>query len=206
VSSTGPKRDYGAALLDADEFRNLFSGCFEKWVFAGSLRRKCETVSDVEHAVVPKIIEVPGDGLFGETKLVNAVCRRSDELEAQGIIRRHVYGTSGFRWGERYRGCDFKGYQHEIFMCEAQSWGALLAIRTGPPDFSKTLVNNIRKLGRRNHDGKVWRCEPCGCGRRDQCTVCDNTGLKCVEVIPCPTEEIYFDLCGTRFISPENRR
>ena len=131
--SIGIKRNRAAALADAIAFRDLFAGCFEEWIFGGSIRRLRDEVCDLDHIVRPKWVDVAGDGLFAEPKKVN--------------------------------------------------------------------------LGLRNKDGRVWECVQCPReGKCDKsCPECQGTRLKTVKVIPVPTEEFYFELCGVAWVPPEER-
>jgi|GEM_PF-685206 len=238
MSTTATKRSYADALRDAEAFRDLFPrGSYADWEIAGSLRRRKSEVGDVEHVVMPQFAArtVPGDGLFASsvTETVNLVWHRLDELVADGTVAKHVYSTridpnvtfkrgddfkaNGpakeipvYRWGDKYRGVDFRGFNHEIFMAAADNWGSVLAIRTGPAEYSQWLVTRLRGQNRRNKDGKVWRCEPCSQigapGHGALCGDCQGTNLKPAEVIPAPDEATYFQLCGIPFLEPQERK
>lgn len=204
--STGIKRKHAAALADAESFRDLFAGCFEEWVFGGSVRRQCREVSDLDHILRPKWEDVP-DGLFGEPKKVNLIVKRSEELLISGAFTKHQYNASGFRWGMLHRGMDFKNFKHEIWMAEPANWGGTLSIKTGSQEFSKRLVTGLLRNRRRNKDGHVWECVPCSRDGKCEktCPECQGTKLKTVKIIPVPTEEFYFDLCGIEFVPPAAR-
>lgn len=133
-----------------------------------------------------------------------------DALVKGHEVSKHLYGTTGFRWGEKYRGVDFLGFNNEIFCADDVNFGATLAIRTGPADFSKRLVTGLLRNGRRNKDGQVWQCKPCTVcdpgGPLDHlCKGCDGTRLEPVEVIPAIGEREYFSLCGIEYIEPARR-
>jgi DNA polymerase/3'-5' exonuclease PolX len=207
--STGTKQPHAATLASAEAFRELFqdvpaSGRFktcgtvyDRWCIAGSLRRLCPEVGDVEHVVIPrrtKHLEAkPQAGLFGEPAheevwLID-LWDRLDELVEEGVCAKVVYGES-HRWGEKYRGVVFQGVKHEIFAADAQNWGAILAIRTGPVEFSKHLVGRLKGLGVYVQEGGYvrWACGP-------------HAG----EVVPCPEEQAYFELCEVAWKEPEKR-
>lgn len=209
MSTTQAKRPYAEAVADAECFRAMFDGRYERWEIAGSVRRHAGEASDVEHVVIPKIGEiVNGDGLFAIRELKNLLWHHLDSLVRGYTVSRHVYSNGTNRWGEKYRGVAFRGFCHEIFVADADNWGATLAIRTGPADFSKRLVTGLLKNGLRNKDGRVYRCIPCDwCnGHPGECGKCDNTRLLPTEVISVPTEEEYFKLCGVEWSEPRKRR
>lgn len=189
MSTTAEKRSYVQALTDAEAFRDMFSpGAYESWTFAGSLRRKQPTVGDIEHVIVPKVGERPVPGtMFGETASVNLVWHALDEIMSAkpGLLEKHVYGTS-VRWGEKYRGVDFRGFNHELFMADAKNFGSVLAIRTGPAEFSKELVTRLYRKRLHNEGGYVKY-------------VGDGA------IYPVFTEQAFFDAASTDWIEPEKR-
>jgi hypothetical protein len=219
MSTATIKRSHADALADAEAFRALFPvACYSRWEFAGSLRRGRSEVSDVEHVIIPAIGEIPGGGLFAEPQRVNLLWHRLDALYSGRQVEKHLYGShhqSGaplYRWGEKHRGVDFRGFNHEMFCAHADgsNWGPTLAIRTGPAEFSERLVTQLRRHGRRNHLGYVWncdRCPACGQDRVDkQCELCDGTNLQPVERLSVPDERTYFALAGVQWAEPRDRR
>jgi DNA polymerase/3'-5' exonuclease PolX len=211
MSTTATKRSYVNASADALAFRELFpSSCYQVWEFAGSLRRCKREVGDVEHVIIPVFGNYQQhDGLFVEEKHGNLLWHRLDQLVEQGVLSKHVYGKVKVpqtvitptdiydkgppiekpvhRWGEKYRGVDFRGFNHEIFLADLDNLGPTLAIRTGPWEFSKMLVSSLPKRGLVNEGGYVRPAD-----KPDQ-------------IISCPTEEEYFKLCGIRYLPPEKR-
>lgn len=207
MSTATAKRSLDEALADAKAFRDMFTGAFERWEIAGSIRRKKPEVSDVDHAVIPKFGEQNTGGLFGETRTANLLWSRLDQLVTSGVVSKHYYGVNApHRWGELLRGVDFHGAKHEIWTATEANWGSTLAIRTGPAELSQRLVTNIRKQGFRQKDGAVWSCDRCQCTRHDDCKACDGTGLVLREQVAVPTEEHFFRLCGMTYLEPETRR
>jgi len=189
--STGTKRPLCRATADAEALRGLFSGCYERWTVAGSVRRNKPEVGDIELVVIPKLAEVSDGGLFGEKKLVNLLWRRADDLVASGAITKYVYQTtkgSQWRWGEKYRGIDFRGFNNEIFTATPENWGAILLIRTGPADFSKRMVERFLNGGMYRQQGGSLIHVASG------------------EQVKVPDEETYFRMLGMDFIKPEDRQ
>ena len=189
MSTAVVKRDWADAMADAEAFRELFPRqCWERWEFAGSLRRRRPEVGDVEHVVVPAFGEVDtGTGLFGQTERVNLLNFHMDALLRGGVIEKHWYGN-GNRWGEKYRGCSFRGFAHEVFQADADNFGCQMLIRTGPADFSERAVSRLKAGGMyRQQDGYVRH-------------------VASGEVVPVRDEAAYFKLLGVAFIEPERRR
>lgn len=191
MSTTTTKRSHADALADAMHFRALFpAACYTRWEFAGSLRRNRPEVSDVEHVVTPAFGEVrASDGLFATTRAgVNLIGHRLDQLVTEGVVTKHVYGESRTnRWGDLYRGADFNGFNHEVFMADADNFGAILAIRTGPADYSQQLVTRLKAGGMyRQSGGYVMH-------------------VKSGERVPARDERAYFTLCRLSYVEPEKR-
>lgn len=212
MSTTADKRALSQATRDAEAFRQLFAGTFDVWEIAGSIRRRKPFVADIDHVVIPRTAPGVCVDLFKPATPINLLWRRCDDLLASGEITKAVYGLSGKNcWGEKKRGVCWRGCTHEINTAEVGNLGSVLAIKTGPAEYSKGLVTGLLRNGRRNHLGQVWRCDPCEACRGvtyppgNQCGRCDGTRLQCVEVLPCPDEHVYFELCGVVWVEPEKR-
>lgn len=175
MSATLAKRTLAAAEADAAAFRALFDDrCFARWEVAGSVRRRWNEVGDVEHVVIPTVGDVAdSSSLFAAVRQVNLLLERLDELVRTYMVTKHVYGTNPttgepvHRWGQKYRGVDFRGFCHEIFSADADNWGPTLAIRTGPGTYSRMLVTALQRHGHVNDLGYVWNkndmtCAGCG--------------------------------------------
>lgn len=145
--STAIKRTLAEAIDDAKAFRDFFPrSTYDVWEFAGSVRRCREKVGDVEHVIVPKFGEVKV-GLFATTQ--NLLWIHLDALVRDGVLAKHDYGErrQSFRWGEKYRGVDYRGFNHEMFTTTIDAWGAIFLIRTGPASFSRGVVERMNKIG-----------------------------------------------------------
>lgn len=188
MSTTLSKRPWAQAMEDAEAFRALFPpACYERWEFAGSVRRRKPEVADVEHVVIPTYGSVDtGASLFGVTERVNLLGFHRDALFKAGTVERHWYGN-GHRWGDRYFGADFRGFNHEVFCADAENWGAMLLIRTGPADFSQRVVTKLKDGGMyRQVDGYLVH-------------------VRSQSRVPVPDEASYFKLAGLDYIEPEKR-
>lgn len=189
MSTTLTKRSHREALADAEDFKALFpAGSYERWEFAGSLRRKKSEVADIEHVVIPRFVDAKGDGLFGEVVRTNALWNVLDALLADGTVTKHLYGeTRTTRWGDKYRGADFRGFNHELFTADANNFGAIYLIRTGPADFSERFVSRLKDRGvYRQQDGYLQSVLSGG-------------------MIPVPDEATYFEMAGMSPVEPERR-
>lgn len=151
------KRPYMQAMEDALAFRAMFRpACYERWEFAGSIRRGKPEVGDIEHVIIPRWEDRPDPlSMFGLTVPTNLLWLRLEELVSAGTLARHQYEThladgsvvGRERWGNSYRGVDFRDFNHELFTATADNWGAILLIRTGPAEFSERVVTRIKQGG-----------------------------------------------------------
>lgn len=196
VSTTSTKRQLLDAVADAQAFRDLFAETFERWEFAGSIRRKKPEVGDVEHVVIPRTGDAPVIGsMFGEAATVNLFLHRCDELLDTGAIAKHVYAvnlasgdtTTRTMWGQKYRGISFRGHLHEVFCATPENWGSILAIRTGPADFSQRMVTALHPRGLQQMEGFVRY-------KRDG------------KMYPTRDEQAFFSACGVEYTEPEKRQ
>lgn len=181
------------------------------WVFAGSIRRRAPSVGDIDHVVLPAFAEGPRENLFLPGPPENQLWKRLDELTRAGQLK-YAIGGGG---GDRKRIVELDGHKHEIWTARPDTWGIVLLIRTGPGDFSKRFVTDLRKHGCVAHDGAVWRlsdnpadhtlpnltdreARQRGLWIRDEIA----RGVQ----IPTPTEHDVFRLIGWSDIKPEDRR
>lgn len=187
--SSGTKKTLQEATAAAKQFRDLFDpSSYVRWEFAGSLRRNRLHVGDIEHVIEPRFGEVEsGVGLFAIKEQANLLFHRLDQLAAKGTVCKHIYGTTGFRWGEKYRGIDFAGFTHEMYLADSANWGAILLIRTGPHEFSRRVVEAFNHGGMyRQQDGYLRH-------------------FASGEVVEVPDEQTYLRLAGMKYVEPGRR-
>lgn len=216
MSDVAVKRDRVVAERDAADLRALLGGTFERWEVAGSLRRGLAQVGDIDHVLIPKMIEVPGPGLFGAPVEVNACWRALDRLVSEGTsiddlgeLDEEAIAMSGTGleawsvtkairetkngprtcWGEKHRAVVFRGCVHELYLAEASTWGSVLLIRTGPAAFSQWMVTELRRYGMKHEGGRVI----------------DTRKVSEEAVIEVPAEEVLFELVGIRYREPAHR-
>ncbi|MDB5294955.1 MAG: hypothetical protein JWO31_938 [Phycisphaerales bacterium] len=229
------KRDWATAKRDAGDFYRLFpSTVWRGWSAAGSVRRRCPEVGDVDHVVIPAVGELAGDGLFGATEPANLLWHHLDGLVAAGTVAKAWNGRS-FCWGEKKRSVSFRGFTHEVWTADADNWGSVLAIRTGPDPFSQRLVVGLQRQGYCNDGGYVWdkgmiacRCGgwsgswddlrrlpvgtlgsgakwTTGRGEPVVCPVCGWGGRLEMGRMSVPDERRYFELAGEPWREPKER-
>ena len=229
------KRPLADMLAAAQAFGRLLPReAFERWQFAGSIRRKSPLVKDCEHVVIPAWGDVRGDGLFAESQRVNLLWHALDRLLADGVIERAFVNGSP-RWGERYRKVIYPiadGVVHDVFLADADNWGMQFAIRTGGAAFSRELVTRLQDgphfchgghvLDKRQarcggcchrfevagfcrHTGKGWQRDKDDASDLMPCPNCGGTAAITFARVPVPDERAFFSLCGVPWRPPEER-
>jgi hypothetical protein len=180
MSTTSTKRPHRQALLAANAFQNLFDGCYERWEFAGSLRRKCSEVSDIDHVVIPAFEDRRDpSALFDQSEKTNLLWERAEHLVNHQIDKlpasiltliggqwpsKHLRINKTTCWGNRARSLEFREFTHELWTADQTNWGAQLTIRTGPGDFSRKMVTELQNHSYMNwhshvYSMKNWFCE-----------------------------------------------
>jgi DNA polymerase/3'-5' exonuclease PolX len=177
MSTTDTKRPLAKALADAEAFRDLFSG-YRRWEIAGSVRRGKAEVSDVEHVLIDSDLHHVWDQLDAMVG--------SDLFPGNGAVTKAVYPNGTHRWGPRYRGVMFRGFRHELFLADPDSWGPILAIRTGPASFSEKMVTALHRTPFRQANGYL-------------------TEASTSAIVPCRTEREFLQHCGMRWMEPKER-
>lgn len=189
----------------AERIVALLEPACERIEIAGSIRRQVAIVGDIEIVCQPKL----GDG---SSPNVSAVDDRVEQLvPLSGNLFGGLSGgdkspDSGLRFntenpanGSRYKRLIWTGgpggvprMKVDLFcVLPPASWGSLLAIRTGPGDFSRGLVTKRRHGGAmpdglRQGDGALWDHEHC-------------------EKIETPEEADFFAALGLPCWPPEER-
>jgi len=183
-----------AALIEA-----LRPACAQIEI-AGSLRRGKATVGDIEIVARPLVEERPvagqlglfGDGQPATVERVSLLDPLLERLAAAGEIHQarpftHEKGA----WGEKYKkfwtALDGGVIQVDLFLVNAENWGAILMIRTGPSDFSRAVVDQFRRDKKYRQQGGYLISQSSG------------------QIVPVPKERDYFRYLGIAYIPPEQR-
>lgn len=162
---------------------------------AGSIRRGKLHPKDIELVCIPKIesVTIARTELFAgiQTKPVNTLMHYCGAQIVKGeryALRLDKNGRPSR--GERYARLTVDGAALDLFsVIEPASWGVIMAIRTGPAEFSRKLVTQRSKGG--------WL--------RGDFSVRDGTVWRDGERIDCQTEAEFFALCGMDYLEPAER-
>lgn len=190
---------WSEAMERASMFVSLIGGNCERVEVAGSIRRKKETVGDVEIVCMPEYTLAEQPSLFGgvaksvENRLVTQLKKMA---RAEVITPRLNRNKHKIAWiGEkepRYIAAWWQGVPVDLFMVTADRkkwWGYILWLRTGPHEANEIAVTQQRKHGLCPNNvymsgGKVFRDR---------------------EQVPVEDEETMFDVLEMVYVKPEKR-
>lgn len=168
----------------------LLPGC-ERVEVAGSIRRRRPDVGDIELVAIPRI--TPVFGLLGDEPIgeFNGLAEVRDGLIADGTLAPHPTDP---KLGPRYSKLlhPASGLQVDLFSARPETFGLILLIRTGPADYSRRFVTDIRRLGWHVAKGELHR-GGLGCG-----------SYAC-EVVPTPEERDVHATIGLPWVAPAAR-
>lgn len=200
MSSTVTRLPAHEAEAIAKRFiRRIEDACLQVEI-AGSLRRLLPDVGDIEIVAVPRVESVPSLDMFGEVTQVGEVDFLGVHLAAlldSGLIQKRPRSDGKTFWGPKAKYLTFDGTPIDLFTPSAERWGLILAIRTGPWQFSNALVTPRSQKTREGRRGLLpdhlrvqdgWLTERMS-GRR----------------IETPEERDVFELLKLRWIEPEHR-
>lgn len=111
---------------------------------AGSIRRQKPFVKDGEIVALP--LDAP------------ALNARLDRLVMENVIRQAHYGSTGTRWGKKYRGFYYRDIRFELFHADWNNWGYILWLRTGPGEANAHAMSQMQyhKSPYNPKDGYLW--------------------------------------------------
>ena len=159
----------------------------EKIAIAGSIRRRKGMVKDIEILCIPKTVDSNQESLFGASTV--------SSYRDPGFVRvfTHMpYQDVMIEKGDPSHSKYMKLWlmpekiHLDLFIATQKNWGYLLAVRTGPAEYShKVLANRWVKMGYHGDNGYLTRGG---------------------QPVPIPDEDTLYDLLKIPYVEPENRR
>lgn len=191
MSGTTTRMPLKDAQVLADEVVRMLKRACVQITIAGSIRRQKPTVGDIEVVCVPRLVTVMG-GLFGDQpETVDALEARVADL-MDDLLEYRLDRNLRKAAGSRYRRLFYQGFPLDLFSPAADSYGAILTIRTGPAEYSHRLVTP------RSQGGLM----PDHLQMKEGSLRYRVSG----EAIPTPTEESFFAAISLPWIAPEDRQ
>ncbi len=145
---------YREAFPAAAAIVRLLGPACERIEVAGSIRRLRRACNDIEIVVIPKVIPnllgEPGDRPLFD--LIDAEVRSKRWTARQG----HQPWAKSSRYDTPI--------QLDLFIVTPETWGVILALRTGPVDYSKRIVTEkyrggLLLDGHQVKDGRLWQTD-----------------------------------------------
>lgn len=139
----------------------------ERIEIGGSIRRKKPDVKDIELVVIPKFGDFPtgqmsleGDPLTSfENLLFDHIAANRDKYDIIKMGEKYAQIqldlTECDEWTAEILGED-KYIKVDVFTATLGTWGYIFLLRTGPAEFSKWVVTELKRRGYTPKDGAVW--------------------------------------------------
>lgn len=157
---------------------------------AGSVRRGERTCHDIDLVIVPENGDLFGDQEIWTISLVE-------------YVRSNPAWTLDREFHQQTRYVKLRSVRHMSFtldlsLCGPDRFGWILALRTGPQEFTKALVSIVKRAGWTFTEGRLWRVE-----WADSQHYLHEARL--IEPIETPEEKDLFDALGLPYIEPPDR-
>lgn len=146
----------------------------ERALITGSIRRKRSEVSDIDLVVIPRRDQVKD--MFQQPTGWIVVPEFIAAVNQWPKVKGEPYGKMTSRI--------VNGHKVELYMANADNFGAITLIRTGDADFTHMIMKRVNQCGLEQRDGYLWK-------NGSQLSI--------------PDEETYFRLLGLPYIEPEKR-
>ncbi len=164
----------------------------ERVEIAGSVRRRKGEVHDLEVVAIPR--RVPITDMWGEAvgsmdqmaELIDHLILSGRVLAPRAVEVHRKDGSTEVqqRMGAAYKALVYRGMPVDLFITDAERWGCIFALRTGPGDWNTRLVTDCKRWFRRVEDGRV---------------------LHLGRVVPTPEEADFFRALGVPWLEPWER-
>jgi DNA polymerase/3'-5' exonuclease PolX len=197
MSAVTERIPLAAAVELAERFTALLGGAYERLEIAGSIRRRSATVGDIEIVAVPARYQELD--MFGDpANVTDLLDLRLQALEASGDVERAL-GPHGspLGWGPLAKYFVWQGVPIDLFSPSTDRFGWILALRTGPADFSNALVTPTTYATKTGRRGLL----PAYMASRDGWLTMRMSGEK----LKTPTEEDVFRLLDLPYAEPWER-
>lgn len=150
VNPVSPRFLRADALPIAQKFIEFLDRHCHRCVIAGSIRRRRETVKDIEILFVSKMISVPDvTDMFQGTVTVSAGERAIETLLRCGVIAKRPNAKGGFTWGPQNKLASHvaSGIAVDFFSTSEECFWNSLFVRTGPAELNKLVAQRALDRG-----------------------------------------------------------
>lgn len=146
----------------AKEIVTLLTPFCERITIAGSVRRDhINQESDIEILCIPKEVIISEDifSISPDTKFVNEFAETIKVLAIYNKIKKGNPYFGKYICIDTHINRAVNKIQIDIFTCNKENWGYILAIRTGSAKFSKSLADRWVSKGFVGYEGNLYKKE-----------------------------------------------
>jgi DNA polymerase/3'-5' exonuclease PolX len=200
-ATSAPRLHRPEAVAIARAFVDLLDGTYDRLAVAGSLRRRLAWTHDIDVVAVPRTGTTDSGlvNVFGEHRIaeVDMLAYRLDALVYDGTITKRLDARGAVRWGPSLKLIGYGAAHVDLFTPDAERFGWILLLRTGPAAFSRQLV--VPK-GQKTRDGRPGLLPPSLAPRDGWLT--ERTSAYRLETLD---EQRVFELFGLPYLEPWER-
>lgn len=133
-----PSFDYQAGMLAARNVVTLIASACQRVEIAGSLRRKCASVHDVDLVIWPKFSRMEVADLFGGQRQITYV---------PSILKSALIDYAKFPDEAKIVRFEMQRIPVELYLCEpdGRNFAALWQMRTGSAEHNRNLATQARR-------------------------------------------------------------
>lgn len=169
--------DWEFAKKIADEIFEEFRPYCEKIEICGSIRRKSETVKDIEIVCIPKQIQ--------RSDLFDVYEDKVRDPNFINCLNKYPILRSERETGINVQLLHTSGLKIDVFIANADNYGLEVFKRTGPAEVSKEVIGNtMKRRGYYSYESMLY---------------------KSGKIIPVKTEMDFFNTIGLQYKRPEER-
>jgi DNA polymerase/3'-5' exonuclease PolX len=192
---------FAPALAVAELVVDVLRPVCDRVEIAGSLRRRKAEVHDIEIVAVPRWENEPDLGLLETTwtpvnlleRGLDALLEARVHLEPRLVENHRADGSvdASYKLGPAFKALAAAGIPLDLFITDAERWGCIFALRTGPGAWNIRLVDECKSIGRRVHEGRAeaWR-----------------GSSSSWQPLPTPEEADFFTALGQPWVEPPDRQ
>lgn len=173
------------ALEVARELCRHLKPVTDQLIVGGSLRRRKQTVGDVEIIFIPKIVQRPID--LVSTAPIDLAEEAINRLVAEGVLAKRANGSTMWGMKNKFAVHVDLGIPVDFFATLPQCWFNYLVCRTGPAELNTEIAKRAIAKG--------WHWQPYGVGFRT------TTG----GIHEVSSEQEVFDFVGLPYAEPWER-
>ncbi len=185
-----PKFPRAVALQVARELCAALTPACDRIIVAGSLRRRKQSVGDVEIVFVSKTGMLPRPGDMFANDRVSLAVAAIEKLCADGILAKRLNKLDSAMWGESNKLAVHvaTGVPVDLFATTGANFWNYLVCRTGSADHNVKIASRAQDRG--------WKWNPYGRG---------FLNLRTGEIHPIASEQELFAFLGLPYVEPHER-